>query len=87
VLRLAVHRAKGVLKLGDSPQTTEFGLHALADEEYVEFWPAGSRAKGSFSCTACGNTVTVREVLPRCGMCGARLWERTDWSPFAKRSS
>jgi hypothetical protein len=72
--------------VGDSLQTTEHGLYAVA-EEYVEFWPAGSRAKGSFSCTACGNTVTVREVLPRCGMCGARLWERAEWSPFAKRNS
>ena len=46
------------------------------DDEHVEFWPAGTFAKGQFSCTACGNRVTVREVLPRCLVCGERLWER-----------
>ena len=29
-----------------------------------------------FLCAACGNTVIVRQVLPRCMMCGERLWER-----------
>jgi hypothetical protein len=64
--------------VGDSLETSERGTHAVAEDEYVEFWPAGSRAKGSFSCTACGNVVTVREVLPRCAMCGERLWERSE---------
>jgi hypothetical protein len=31
---------------------------------------------GWFLCAACGNTVIVRQVLPRCMMCGERLWER-----------
>ena len=30
-----------------------------------------------------GNRVTVHQVLPRCMVCGERLWERADWSPFA----
>ena len=51
-------------------------------DEYVEFWPAGTLAKGQFSCAACGNRVTVHQVLPRCLVCGERLWERVDWSPF-----
>jgi hypothetical protein len=44
--------------------------------DYVEFWPAGIAATGWFSCAACGNSVKVRQVLPRCLMCGERLWER-----------
>jgi hypothetical protein len=52
------------------------------DDEYVEFWPAGTLAKGQFSCTACENRVTVHQVLPRCMVCGERLWERVAWSPF-----
>ena len=51
-------------------------------DEDVEFWPAGTLAKGQFSCAACGNRVTVHQVLPRCMVCGERLWERVDWSPF-----
>jgi len=43
---------------------------------FVEFWPAGVSATGWFLCAACGNTVIVRRVLPRCMMCGERLWER-----------
>jgi len=54
-----------------------------AEDEYVQFWPAGALAKGQFACTACGNQVTVYQVLPRCAGCGERLWERADWSPFA----
>ena len=54
------------------------------EDEYAEFWPAGTFAKGQFSCTACGNRVTVHQVLPRCMVCGERLWERADWSPFAR---
>jgi hypothetical protein len=54
-------------------------------DEYVEFWPAGTLAKGHFSCAACGNQVTVHQVLPRCMVCGERLWERVDWSPFRMR--
>ena len=55
---------------------------SAGEEEYVEFWPAGTLAKGQFGCAACGNQVTVHQVLPRCMVCGERLWERVDWSPF-----
>ena len=49
----------------------------VVDElDYVEFWPAGVAASGHFVCTACGNPVNVRQVLPRCMLCGERLWER-----------
>jgi hypothetical protein len=44
--------------------------------DYVEFWPAGVVAQGRFICTGCGNGVSVSYVLPRCFLCGARLWER-----------
>jgi hypothetical protein len=54
-------------------------------DEYVEFWPAGTLAKGQFCCAACGNQVTVHQVLPGCMVCGERLWERVDWSPFRTR--
>lgn len=43
---------------------------------YIEFWPAGVAATGRFVCTACGNGISVRQVLPRCMLCGERLWER-----------
>ena len=43
---------------------------------YVEFWPAGVATSGWFLCASCGNTVIVRRVLPRCMLCGERLWER-----------
>jgi hypothetical protein len=50
---------------------------ALADQdEYVEFWPAGTLASGQFCCSTCGNRVTVHQVLPRCMLCGDGLWER-----------
>jgi hypothetical protein len=54
------------------------------EDEYVEFWPAGTLAKGQFTCAACGNRVTVRQTLPRCMVCGERLWERAEWSPFVQ---
>jgi hypothetical protein len=55
-----------------------------SEEEYVEFWPAGTLAKGQFCCSACGNRVVVHHVLPRCMVCGERLWERAEWTPFAR---
>ena len=54
----------------------------LTEREYVEFWPAGTVAKGRFSCTGCGNTITVQMVVPRCTACGERLWERAESSPY-----
>ena len=53
-----------------------------AEPEYVEFWPAGAIAVGRFRCTACGNAVKVRQVLPRCMLCGEGLWEREESSPY-----
>lgn len=59
---------------GDGPTPARRG-----DDEgdYVEFWPAGVAASGYFTCAACGNFVRVRIVLPRCMLCGERLWERS----------
>jgi hypothetical protein len=83
VLRLAVQDS---LVKGDDVEESQLRASSgtAADDEYVEFWPAGVLAKGQFSCTACGNRVTVHQVLPRCTACGERLWERAEWSPFAR---
>ncbi len=83
MLRLAIH---GLLVKGDDVEEPQLRVSSAsaADDEYVEFWPAGTLAKGQFSCTACANRVTVHQVLPRCMVCGERLWERADWSPFAR---
>lgn len=83
MLRLAI---QGPLGKGDVVEESQLRVSSAttAEDEYVEFWPAGTLAKGQFSCTACGNRVTVHQVLPRCMVCGERLWERADWSPFAR---
>ena len=49
---------------------------AEAERDHIEFWPAGVSASGWFLCASCGNTVIVRRVVPRCMLCGERLWER-----------
>ena len=54
----------------------------VAEREYIEFWPAGTVAKGLFRCTACGKSVDVQFVLPRCPACDERLWEREESSPY-----
>src|SRR6266576_3535253 len=82
-LRLAV---QGPLVKGDDVEESQLRVSSTlaAEDEYVEFWPAGTLAKGQFSCAACGNRWTVHRVLPRCMVCSERLWERADWSPFAR---
>jgi hypothetical protein len=62
------------------PQAVRSGV---TERDYVEFWPAGTHATGRFFCTACGNAVSVKTVLPRCMLCGERLWEREESSPYA----
>jgi hypothetical protein len=57
-------------------EVTKPALQADHEVDYVEFWPAGIATTGWFLCAACGNAVIVRQVLPRCMMCGERLWER-----------
>lgn len=64
----------------------EHTLHAVRSDsvrDYVEFWPAGTVATGRFRCTACGASMNVKFVLPRCGLCGERLWEREESSSYA----
>jgi len=70
----------------ESLQGTTAGASVAPDDEYVEFCPAGTHAKGHFRCAACGGVVTVLQVLPRCSVCGERPWERAAWSPFAQRA-
>jgi hypothetical protein len=78
----------GFYQEGELPmEESQLSLSSVAEDEYVEFWPAGTLAKGSFCCAGCGNCVTVHNVLPSCTACGERLWERADWSPFARSST
>ena len=67
--------------MSETQQATGSGL---SEREYVEFWPAGTIATGRFYCTACGNAVDVKRVVPRCMLCGERLWERAESSPYAE---
>jgi hypothetical protein len=62
-------------ELGDVTAPT---VGAVDEWDYVEFWPAGVAASGYFRCAACDNVVRVRQVLPRCMLCGERLWERAE---------
>jgi hypothetical protein len=55
-----------------------------ADGDYVEFWSAGSHAKGEFRCADCGYGAIVTAALPRCPMCGCESWEPAGWSPFSR---
>ena len=82
----AAARYPGSLVKGDDVEESQFRVSSTiaGEDEYVEFWPAGTLAKGQFACTACGNRVTVHNVLPPCMVCGERLWERADRSPFAR---
>jgi hypothetical protein len=82
----AAARCPGPLVKGDDVEESQLEVSPAitGEDEYVEFWPAGTLAKGQFACTACGNRVTVHQVLPRCMVCGERLWERADWSPFGR---
>ena len=48
------------------PESALRAVGAVADSEYVEFWPAGTVASGRFRCTACGNASNIKFVLQRC---------------------
>ena len=67
----------------ESEQVVQPGS-GLTERDYVEFWPAGALGHGRFHCTACGNAINVRMVVPRCKLCGERLWERDESSPYAR---
>jgi hypothetical protein len=59
-----------------SKETRALPGSPMSERGYVEFWPAGVATSGWFLCASCSNTVIVRRVLPRCMLCGERLWER-----------
>jgi len=65
------------------PQQALRPVGTAAEREYVEFWPAGAVATGLFRCTACGEAMHVKYVVPACPGCGERLWEREDSSAYA----
>jgi hypothetical protein len=52
------------------------------DGDYVEFFRAGTRAKGMFQCVSCRRVVVSFDVLGGCASCGEKLWEHAEWSPF-----
>ena len=57
------------------------------DVDFVQFWQAGTPAKGEFSCSECGYGVTVQTKLPACPMCGGRAWEQSPWGPQARAAA
>jgi hypothetical protein len=54
----------------------------LPADDFVEFWRAGARARGSFRCAECGFGLATVHRLPLCVSCGGRYWERAGTSPF-----
>jgi hypothetical protein len=52
------------------------------NDDAVEFYEVGNRAKGQFRCADCGYGVTVHDRLPACPMCAGTAWEADTWSPF-----
>jgi rubrerythrin len=59
--------------------------HAAQGEgDFVEFYAAGSAARGEFHCSDCGYGVTVHATLPQCPMCSCATWEPADWTPFTR---
>jgi len=54
---------------------------------YVQFWAAGTTAKGEFHCSECGYGITIVRALPVCPMCGGTSWEQSQWSPFSRSGS
>jgi hypothetical protein len=61
-------------------------LAEQTDGDYVEFFRAGTWAKGVFQCVSCQWVLVTSEVLRPCPTCGEKLWERADWSPFQRSS-
>jgi lipopolysaccharide biosynthesis regulator YciM len=57
------------------------------ERDYIEFWPAGTRAKGEYHCSDCGYGVVVTTVLPLCPMCSCESWEQAAWSPFRRTAA
>jgi rubrerythrin len=60
------------------------GVRLEQSGDYVEFWEAGSDAKGQFHCADCGYGVSIQTRLPSCPMCGGRSWEQSPTSPLAR---
>jgi hypothetical protein len=50
--------------------------------DYVEFFRAGTPAKGVFQCVSCQSVHVISAVLEPCPTCWEEVWERADWSPF-----
>lgn len=67
----------------ESQQETATGTRA-DDGEFVEFFRSGEHAAGEFECVACGYRAVHVGELPRCSVCGGALWERSEWTPFAR---
>jgi hypothetical protein len=53
-------------------------------DDVMQFFAAGTPAKGEYHCSDCGYGVTVFRQLPVCPMCACKTWEQASWSPFAR---
>jgi hypothetical protein len=47
----------------------------LADDGFVDFVLAGTRAQGEFRCADCGYGAVIQRLLPVCPMCAGTIWE------------
>jgi len=43
--------------------------------DYVEFFSTGDHVDGRYMCSECSYGVSVQRDLPRCPMCGGKVWE------------
>jgi rubrerythrin len=51
--------------------------------DFVDFYAAGTPARGAFHCSGCGYGVAVHATLPRCPMCGGMTWEAVARRPVS----
>ena len=68
--------------------SSDRGAAAIAGDDrvddFVDFYPSGTRAKGDFRCAECSYGVFVVRELPRCPMCGQHVWEQIARRPFSR---
>ena len=60
------------------------GVRTEQSGDFVDFWLAGTEARGQFQCADCGYGVSVQTKLPSCPMCGGEAWEPSPTSPFSR---
>jgi hypothetical protein len=55
--------------------------------DFVEFFAAGTHARGVFECVSCEHVAITYDFLTPCAACGEKLWERATWAPFRRSAS